>query len=103
STSVNVKPKANLDVNGLGSSYAPGEKIPAMELKLSGVEKAMVRVTVTTTIPGTPTKDQPSPPDVVIVDSQVVDVAASKTEKVALRSQTADKKTVMIGEGGSNP
>jgi len=99
-STINVKPKADLDVKGLGGSYVPGTIAP-ISLKLSGVDKVKVRVTVMTT---TSVKPAPNKPQVeeIVIDSQIVEVTSAKEEKVALRCQTADKKTVMIAEGGKS-
>ncbi|HEX5037118.1 MAG TPA: hypothetical protein VFX30_08155, partial [bacterium] len=99
-TTINVKPKANLDVKGLGSAYVPGTIAP-ITLKLAGTEKVKVRVTVTTTTSVKPAWNKPAE-DVTVIDSQVVEITNAKEEKVSLRCQTADKKTVMIADGGKS-
>jgi methionine-rich copper-binding protein CopC len=98
STGINVKPKAELAVKGLGESYVPGTIAP-ISLKLTGVEKIKVRVTVTTTTSVKPAWNKPAE-DVTVVDSQIIEVTNAKEEKFSLRCQTTDKKTVMIAEGG---
>jgi methionine-rich copper-binding protein CopC len=99
-TSVNVKPKADLEVKGLGATYVPGTIAP-LGLKVSGVDKVRVRVTVSATATVKPAWNKPEE-EISVVDSQIVEVTNAKEEKVALRCQTADKKTVMIAEGGKN-